>query len=70
MTDDALDALLPTKEVAERFAVTVSTVSRWARDGLIPFVRTPGGTLRFRQSDVERLLADHGAPGPGTEAVA
>jgi excisionase family DNA binding protein len=37
--------------------VDPKTVSRWARAGKIPSVRTPGGHRRFRRSDVERLIA-------------
>lgn len=49
--------LLTTGEVAAALRVTESTVARWARSGRLSVVRLPGGTFRFRRSDVERLLA-------------
>lgn len=55
--------LLTTAQVAERFQVTPSTVARWAKDGKLAVVRTPGGTLRFRPDDVEAFFADVGAEG-------
>lgn len=55
------ESLLTSQQVANLFRVSVSTVSRWARDGDLPALRTPGGrgTLRFLRSDVEQLLATH-----------
>lgn len=58
--------LLSTLEVARRFKVTPSTVSRWAKRGLLASVRTPGGTLRFRLKDVDAFLAPSA---DGDEAV-
>jgi len=49
-------ALLSPAEVAHRFGVSPAAVSRWAKDGKIPFQRTLGGQRRFRIEDVERLL--------------
>jgi len=52
--------LLSTRQVANTFQVSVSSVSRWVRDGLLPAVRTPGGRIRVRRADVEVFLAEHG----------
>jgi len=41
-------------EVARLFGVSVSTVTRWARTGLLKAVRTPGGHYRFRADEVRR----------------
>ena len=41
--------------VARLFGVSVSTVTRWARAGLLPAARTPGGHYRFRANDVRRV---------------
>lgn len=54
--------LLTSIEVAERFRVSPGTVLRWAKDGIIPYVRA-GRTVRFYSDDVERLLT------PVTEAA-
>lgn len=48
--------LLSTLDVARRFKVTPSTVSRWAKRGKLASLRTPGGTLRFRPADVAAFL--------------
>jgi excisionase family DNA binding protein len=48
-------------EVARLFGVSVSTVTRWARTGLLPAVRTPGGHFRFRADDMRRA-ARAGSP--------
>ena len=54
-------AFLSRGEVARLFGVSVSTVTRWARTGLIPAVRTPGGHYRFRADDMRRA-ARAGSP--------
>lgn len=46
---------LTTGQVAERFAVDISTVARWANEGLIPFFTTPAGHRRFHVEDVEQF---------------
>lgn len=50
------NGLLTTQEVAEQMRVHVSTVARWVKEGHLAAFRTPGGTLRFRQADVDALL--------------
>ena len=42
-------------EVARLFGVSVSTVTRWARTGMLPASRTPGGHYRFRADDMRRV---------------
>ena len=54
--------LLTTAEVARRFRVDRNTVYRWRRIGILPFIRTPGGAFRYREPDVDALLAKKGAP--------
>lgn len=50
------DKLLPPREVAELLGVDPKTVSRWARLGKIPSVRTPGGHRRFRKSVIDSII--------------
>lgn len=50
------EELLTAAEVAAELRVTRVTVGRWARDGRLASIRLPGGTLRFRRSDVDALL--------------
>ena len=47
-------ALLSTGEVARLFGVSPSTVTRWAREGILKAVRTPGGHFRFREAEARR----------------
>ncbi|HET7386829.1 MAG TPA: helix-turn-helix domain-containing protein [Nocardioidaceae bacterium] len=48
--------LLTTGQVAERFAVHPATVARWADEGKLPVIHTPGGQRRFRPEDVDRFM--------------
>jgi excisionase family DNA binding protein len=34
-------------EAAQLFEVAPNTISRWARDGKLPFIETPGGRRRY-----------------------
>jgi excisionase family DNA binding protein len=52
-----VEALLTPAEVAAMFGVDSATVTRWARAGRLPSVRTLGGHRRFRERDVRALLA-------------
>jgi excisionase family DNA binding protein len=57
------ESLLTPREVAEMLGVRVTTVSRWARTGVLkPTVRTPGGHRRYDRADVLALQesAEHG----------
>jgi DNA-binding transcriptional MerR regulator len=60
----AADALMLSREVAALFGVGIAAVSRWERAGLIVSVRTPGGGKRYRVSEVNRLLREHGGGAP------
>lgn len=54
--------LLTTTEVAERFRVDTATVRRWVIAGrLTPAIRTPGGHMRFNQSDIDAFTGDEQA---------
>ena len=51
------DELLTPGDVAELFGVGLTTVARWADNGRLDSIRTPGGHRRFRRADVDALLA-------------
>ena len=51
-----VERLLRTSEVAELFSVSSRTVREWARRGLLPTIRTPGGQHRFPERPVRELL--------------
>jgi excisionase family DNA binding protein len=48
---------LRTAEVADLPHVHPKTVARWARLGLLPHQRTPGGHRRFPQATIHQLAA-------------
>ncbi len=64
MQTDTFETLLSRREVARRFGVSLSTVTRWARTGLIRAVRTPGGHYRYPAAELSRAL-----PGAGDVEV-
>jgi excisionase family DNA binding protein len=53
--------LLTPGEVATLFRVDARTVTRWAAEGRVKSIRTPGGRRRFRESDIRELLREDGA---------
>jgi excisionase family DNA binding protein len=61
--------LLTVAEVAERLRTHPETVRRWMRDGRLRGIRLGGPKLGWRvaEAELERFLADAGAPGPGGE---
>jgi excisionase family DNA binding protein len=48
---------LTTQEAADLLGVARSTIKRWADQGLLRAVRTPGGHRRYLRDEVERLAA-------------
>ena len=54
------EALLTLTEVAALFRVDRLTVTRWARAGKLPSLRTLGGHRRYRESEVRGLLGRGG----------
>lgn len=51
------DALLRPREVARMFGVRPSTIARWAREGRLTPLFTPGGHRRYRLAHIHTLLA-------------
>ena len=47
---------LRTAEVADILHVSPKTVSRWAKEGKLPFVRTLGGHRRYPDSEIRALV--------------
>ena len=66
------ERLLTPGEVALIFRVDPKTVTRWASAGRIGSIRTPGGHRRFRESEVNDLVAElNGSPrNPPSEHIA
>ncbi|MDN4475925.1 BldC family transcriptional regulator [Demequina sp. SYSU T00192] len=51
------EKLLTPSEVAAIFRVDPKTVTRWAKVGKLSSIRTLGGHRRFREAEVQALLA-------------
>jgi excisionase family DNA binding protein len=47
---------LRTSQVAEIMFVSPKTVSRWAKEGMLPHLRTLGGHRRFKEDEVRALV--------------
>ena len=58
MTTRNPERLLTPGQVARMFHVDRQTVTRWAAAGRLGSIRTPGGHHRFRESEVNGLLAE------------
>jgi excisionase family DNA binding protein len=56
-TSQSESIFLQRAEVARLYGVSGSTITRWARLGLIPAVRTPGGHYRFPAAETRRAAA-------------
>lgn len=56
------EELLTPSHVARLFRVRPKTVVRWAEEGKLTAVRTPGGHRRFLSSEVHRLLEGEEPP--------
>jgi hypothetical protein len=50
------DTLLRPREVAEMFGVRPSTIARWAREGRLIPLFTPGGHRRYRLAHIRTLV--------------
>lgn len=54
--------LLRPAEVAEMFGVRTPTIARWAREGRLVPIFTPGGHRRYARKEVRRALGDSEQP--------
>jgi excisionase family DNA binding protein len=68
MPDRPDDLLLTLKQAAERLSVHPATLRRWANQGDVLVVVTPGGHRRFPQSEIDRLAQRQGGT-PGGPAL-
>ncbi len=51
-------AYLRTAEVADILHVSPKTVSRWAKEGKLPFLKTLGGHRRYPEAKIRELASD------------
>ncbi len=62
-----MDEVLTAEEMAGHLSVKPETITRWARQGLIPVCRLTTKTLRF---DVKQVMAALRATGSGPDSPA
>ena len=53
-----IPSYLYTAEVADLLHVSPKTVSRWAKKGKLPFLKTLGGHRRYPAAEIRRLAAE------------
>jgi excisionase family DNA binding protein len=53
-------------EVARALNMTDAAIRRWAREGLVEAIKTPGGQYRFRREALARLLQVKRHNGPSS----
>jgi excisionase family DNA binding protein len=49
---------LRTAEVADLLHVSPKTVSRWAKEGRLPFMKTLGGHRRYPEAKIRELVEE------------
>ena len=49
---------LRTAQVAEILYVSPKTVSRWAKEGKLPFLKTLGGHRRYPEAEIRELATE------------
>jgi excisionase family DNA binding protein len=49
-------------EVARALNMTDAAIRRWAREGLLEAIKTPGGQYRFRREALSNLMKARQAP--------
>ena len=49
---------LHTAEVADILHVSPKTVSRWAKEGKLPFMKTLGGHRRYPEAEIRKLAEE------------
>jgi transposase len=67
---DEHDDLLRPREVAQMFGVRPATLARWAREGRLTPLLTPGSHRRYLRSQVRRVLAELQEPSADEQRIA
>ena len=64
-----MENLLTVKEAAERLGINVGSLYHWLSQGRIPCVRFSARCVRFRESDLARLVDQLSCPGRTEHSV-
>ena len=54
--DTEAPSYLRPAEVADLLSVSPKTVSRWAKEGKLPFMKTLGGHRRYPEAEIRELV--------------
>jgi len=54
--DTEAPSYLRRAEVADLLSVSPKTVSRWAKEGKLPFMKTLGGHRRYPEAEIRELV--------------
>lgn len=54
--DFSPEQLMQPGDVAKAFCADGKTVRRWAREGVLASIRTPGGHRRYSRQQVEHIM--------------
>jgi excisionase family DNA binding protein len=54
--DSQAPTYLRSAEVADLLSVSPKTVSRWAKEGKLPFMKTLGGHRRYPEAEIRELV--------------
>ena len=57
-----LPTYLRAAEVADILQVSPKTVSRWAKEGKLPFLKTLGGHRRYPEAEIRQLASQLQVP--------
>lgn len=55
-TDFKPKDLLDPTQASEYLGVHKKTLQKWARDGIVPAYKTPGGYRRYKREDLDKVL--------------
>jgi excisionase family DNA binding protein len=50
-----IDPTLTVSQAAEELGVAATTLRRWTNQGMVPFLRTPGGQRRFTHEQIREI---------------
>lgn len=53
--------LLTISEVSERLGITIDSLRKWERKGILKPIRTPGGHRRYSEEDITRAMTSYSA---------
>lgn len=66
-----MEKLMSARDVSKSLGINVFTLYLWARKNIIPSVRLGPKLIRFRKTDIEKLITSQkakGSPGHGKSA--